>query len=300
MMKDDGPERMEEIFSDQLKRLQTDYIDFYLLHGVDEEGFETVQRLGAYDFIRKKRAEGKVRHVGISFHDTPEVLERILDAYAFDFVQIQLNYLDWTLQNAKRQYELLEERGIPCVVMEPVRGGTLASLDKDAAAALQQARPQDSVASWAIRFVASLPGVLTILSGMTTMDQLTGTTWKPFRTLQPLSGADRETLGTALGIFRKNGIIPCTGCWYCMDCPVGVQIPDNFSRYNVYTVTKDEQAYLRRQLCAARPESARFGLRRLRPVRQPLPAADRHPRKAEDDCGHDGTITRIRERSGQS
>ena len=96
MMQDDGPERMEEIFSDQLRRLQTDYIDFYLLHGVDADGFETVKRLGAYDFIRQKQAEGKVRHVGISFHDTPEVLEKILDTYAFDFVQIQLNYLDWT------------------------------------------------------------------------------------------------------------------------------------------------------------------------------------------------------------
>ena len=242
MMQDDGPERMEEIFSDQLRRLQTDYIDFYLLHGVDADGFETVKRLGAYDFIRQKQAEGKVRHVGISFHDTPEVLEKILDTYAFDFVQIQLNYLDWTMQNAKRQYELLEERGIPCVVMEPVRGGALASLDKDAAAVLKQARPQDSVASWAMRFVASLPGVLTILSGMTTMDQLQDNlgTLSGF---SPLSDADRDTLETAIGIFRKNGIIPCTGCWYCMDCPVGVQIPDNFSRYNIYTVTKDEQAY---------------------------------------------------------
>ena len=123
MMKDDGPERMEEIFSDQLKRLQTDYIDFYLLHGVDEEGFETVKRLGAYDFIRKKQAEGKVRHVGISFHDTPEVLERILDAYAFDFVQIQLNYLDWTFQGAKEKAELAEEYGIPVWVLKKSDGG---------------------------------------------------------------------------------------------------------------------------------------------------------------------------------
>ena len=224
MMQDDGPERMEEIFSDQLRRLQTDYIDFYLLHGVDADGFETVKRLGAYDFIRQKQAEGKVRHVGISFHDTPEVLEKILDTYAFDFVQIQLNYLDWTMQNAKRQYELLEERGIPCVVMEPVRGGALASLDKDAAAVLKQARPQDSVASWAMRFVASLPGVLTILSGMTTMDQLQDNlcTLSGFA---PLSDADRDTLETAIGIFRKNGIIPARAAGIVWTVPWACRSP---------------------------------------------------------------------------
>ena len=206
MMKDDGPERMEEIFSDQLKRLQTDYIDFYLLHGVDEEGFETVKRLGAYDFIRKKQAEGKVRHVGISFHDTPEVLERF-----------------WTPTRSTSSRSSSTIWTGPCRTRSASMNcwRNAASLRRDGAGArrharqpgqrrrrsLQQARPQDSVASWAIRFVASLPGVLTILSGMTTMDQLTDNL-ETLSDFEPLSGADRETLGTALGIFRKNGIIP--------------------------------------------------------------------------------------------
>ena len=236
------PADAPRIFEDQLSRCQVEYFDFYLCHAMNAANFEIMKKNGVYEYLKKEKEAGRIRHLGFSFHDSPDVLRQIVAYGAWDFTQIQLNYLDWELQDAKGQYEILTENGIPVVVMEPVRGGALASLDKDAAAVLKQARPQDSVASWAMRFVASLPGVLTILSGMTTMDQLQDNlcTLSGF---SPLSDADRDTLETAIGIFRKNGIIPCTGCWYCMDCPVGVQIPDNFSRYNFYTVTKDEQAY---------------------------------------------------------
>jgi predicted aldo/keto reductase-like oxidoreductase len=227
------PEDAERIFEEQLERCGVDYFDFYLAHALDEENYAAFEEAHGYEVLARKKAEGKIRHLGFSFHDTPDMLERILDGHAWDFAQLQLNYLDWTLQDAKRQYELLSGRGIPVVVMEPVRGGALAKLSDRATAILSAARPEASAASWAIRYAASLPGVMTVLSGMSDMaqveDNLATTT-----SFTPLSDAERAVLQEALAAYLAAGTIPCTGCRYCMDCPSGVDIPRTFSIYNQY------------------------------------------------------------------
>lgn len=230
-------EDVPRIFEEQLKNLQTDYFDFYLVHNVSTLSLPKIEGFHYIDFLNQKKREGKIRHLGFSFHDTPEILEKTIKMYDWDFAQLQINYLDWELQNAKRQYEILTENNLPVIVMEPVRGGSLANLSGASAEILKQADPQASAASWAFRFVASLPNVLTVLSGMSTAAQVEDNL-KTMSDFQPLAAADYETIERALAEYKKAGAIPCTGCRYCMDCPAGVDIPAVFSIYNEYCFTK--------------------------------------------------------------
>lgn len=229
-------EEVDTYFEEQLRRCQVDYFDYYLVHSMDASRISLLEKFHVYEKLRERQKEGQIRHLGFSFHDSPEVLERIVKAYHWDFVQIQLNYLDWELQKAKQQYQVLEQAGLPCVVMEPVRGGSLASLSPEAVAILQQARPGESAASWAIRFAASKPGVLTVLSGMSAMEQLQDNL-RVMEHFQPITPEEEQVLWKALAEYRKAGTIPCTGCRYCMECPFGVSIPDIFSLYNAYCVS---------------------------------------------------------------
>lgn len=226
-------EDVERIFDEQLRRCKTNYFDFYLAHALDADHYPKFKALGAYEILKRKKDEGKIHHLGFSFHDTPAFLNQILGDYDWDFVQIQLNYLDWTLQDAKSQYEAIVARGLPVVVMEPVRGGALATLSQEAREVLTAATPKRSTASWAIRYAASLPGVMTVLSGMSSMEQLEDnlSTMAPFA---PLSEGERTVLDKALAAYLSAGTVPCTGCRYCMDCPFGVDIPKNFALYNQY------------------------------------------------------------------
>ena len=233
------PEDAPRIFEDQLRRCQVDYFDFYLCHAMGAASFETMKANGVYEYLRKEKEAGRIRHLGFSFHDTPEVLRQILDYGEWDFTQIQLNYLDWELQDAKGQYELLTERGIPVVVMEPVRGGALASLCDEADAVFKAARPDKSVASWAVRYVASLPNVMTVLSGMSTLQQVEDNT-ATMIDFEPLTDSDRKVIEEALEAYRKNKTIPCTGCRYCMDCPFGVDIPGVFKAYNTFAIGRNK------------------------------------------------------------
>ena len=224
----------KRIFADQLERCRTDYFDFYLCHSVGksvEEFTDVYEKTGLLDHLRAQKAAGAIRRLGFSFHGTPEVLRELIARGGWDFVQIQLNYLDWELLDAARQYRILEENGLPCIVMEPVRGGNLVSLCPEAVEILRAARPGASTASWAIRFAASLPNVLTVLSGMSTLEQVRDNveTMSPF---EPLSDSERETLDRARRAYFALGTIPCTGCRYCMDCPSGVDIPGVFAAYN--------------------------------------------------------------------
>ena len=221
-------EDVERIFNEQLQKCQVDYFDFYLFHAQDAGNFKKCQEFGVYEFLSRMKAEGKIRRLGFSFHDTPEVLRHICDTYDWDFAQIQLNYLDWEMQDARTQYQILADRGIPVVVMEPVRGGALASPCDAANILFREERPDKSVASWAIRFVASLPGVLTVLSGMSDMEQVRDNV-DTMTNFEPLTERDREIIDAALEAYRKKDTVPCTGCRYCMDCPFGVDIPKMFA-----------------------------------------------------------------------
>lgn len=236
-------EDADQLFEEQLRKCQVSYFDFYLIHSLGTENFKRTEELDIHDVLRRKKAEGKIRYLGFSFHDTPKLLDTIVHAHEWDFAQIQLNYLDWELQDARGQYEILTANDIPVIVMEPVRGGALATLCERSKTVLAQAEPTASPASWAIRYAASLPNVLTVLSGMTEMSQVRDNvgTMTDFK---PLDEAERNVLRQALEMYKESRTIPCTGCRYCMPCPAGVDIPRIFAAYNQYCVSKNKGAFL--------------------------------------------------------
>jgi len=216
------------LFEEQLRRCKTEYFDFYLLHNVYEKSLDTYldPKWGILDYFREQKRLGRIKHLGFSTHAQLATLEKILDVIGDDmeFCQIQLNYLDWTLQDGKQKYELLTSRGIPVWVMEPVRGGRLAGFTDDRLTAL---RPEASTASWGFRFLQSLPNVKMILSGMSNEAQMHDNV-HTFAQEQPLSHAETQLL-LDIAEGMKN-VIPCTGCRYCCDgCPMGLDIPTMMS-----------------------------------------------------------------------
>ncbi len=224
-------EDVTRLFEEQLRRCRVDYFDYYLLHNQNVRNLAVFEKYGAYEKMRELQKQGKIRKLGFSFHDRPALLKKIIDTYEWDFAQIQLNYLDWDAQDAKRQYELLAGKSIPVVVMEPVRGGSLAQLTPASAAVFTGADPTASLASWAIRYAASLPGVLTVLSGMSNIEQLRDNL-ATMNSFAPLSAAERATVERAVAVYRAAAAVPCTACRYCMDCEFGVDIPHVFTVYN--------------------------------------------------------------------
>ena len=237
-------EDFEKIFQGQLDSCRTDYFDFYLVHNFaqemkradgNEEYFKHFEEIGMYEMLQQKKAEGKVRNIGFSFHGTPSLLRDIVAKYEWDFAQLQINYIDWAATDAKTQYEILAEKNIPVVVMEPLRGGALANLNEKAANVLKAENPDASVASWGIRYAASLPNVLAVLSGMNEIEQLEDNL-KTVNNFKPLTDRERELLTEAAAIYNSSGAIPCTGCEYCLPCPAGVNIPRVFSIYNYYKI----------------------------------------------------------------
>ena len=226
----------DRIFNEQCERAGVDYFDFYLLHSIEEgNNYDTYERLKCFDWGLQKKAEGKIKHFGFSFHGTPALLERVLNDHPeVEFVQIQLNYFDWSnpVIASGKLYEILHERNIPMVIMEPVKGGTLADPAPEAAELFRSVRPEASAASWALRFVGSLDGVMTILSGMSNEVQMDDNL-ATFKNFEPLSGTERDTITKALGIMQGTPTIGCTACRYCCDgCPQGIMIPDIFRLIN--------------------------------------------------------------------
>lgn len=236
------PEDMEKIFNKQLERTGIDCFDFYLLHSLDGKNFDRCEQFGAYNFLLKKREEGFIKNIGFSFHGTVDDMKRIIRAHEWDFAQIQMNYLDWKNQDAETLYQLLTDDGIPIVVMEPVRGGKLASVPVDAEKIMLRSNPNASIASWAIRFVASHPNVMTILSGMNSAEQMQDNL-NSLTDFVPFTKQEYKICATVASIINKKDIISCTGCDYCADCPQGVKISSIFAVYNqVKTgeITKDQ------------------------------------------------------------
>lgn len=215
------------IFEAQLEKCGVEYFDFYLLHNVCETSVDTYldPKWGILDYFREQKRLGRIRHLGFSTHGRVEMIRSFLDRCGedMDFCQIQLNYLDWTLQNAKEKYELLTERGIPVWVMEPVRGGKLAKLSEENEAKLKALRPEDSIASWGFRFLQRLPNVTMVLSGMSNMEQMVDNV-RTFSDESPITKSETDLLlELAEGMTNQN---PCTACRYCVDgCPVGLDIP---------------------------------------------------------------------------
>ncbi len=226
-------EDVTKYFEEQLAKLQTDYVDFYLLHALGKDRWEEIKRIGVLDVLDEWKRQGRIRHLGFSFHDRYECFEEILTYRKWDFCQIQYNYMDTGEQAGDRGYALAEKLGVPLVVMEPVKGGMLAKLPDEVEQAYQALRPGASTASFALRWVASHKNVKVVLSGMSSWEQLEDNlnTFAPF---EPLTDAEQKGIADAVVTLRarvKNG---CTGCRYCMPCPFGVDIPRTFRLWNTY------------------------------------------------------------------
>ena len=237
------PADRDRIFSEQLERCGVDYFDFYLLHSIEDGGNgDTYERLDCFNWALQKKAEGKIRHFGFSFHGSPAYLIQVLDRHPeVEFVQIQLNYADWKnpVVRSGELYEILHARNVPMIIMEPVKGGMLAGLTPELEAMYKAVRPEASVASWALRFVGSLPGVMTILSGMSAEEQVRDNIGT-FTNFEPLTDEERELVGKVRDIMLNVPQIGCTSCRYCTPgCPMNISIPDVFRAVNTMTLYGD-------------------------------------------------------------
>lgn len=231
--------KVKEIFEKQLEKCQVDHFDFYLFHNVCELNIDKYldPKYGVYDYLTEQKRNGRIRHLGFSAHGSYDVIKRFLDAYGKDieFCQLQINYIDWDFQDAKKKVELLKEWNIPVWVMEPLRGGRLASLAPEDEKKLKELRPNETIAAWAFRFLQSLPGVTMILSGMSDFEQMKSNV-KTFETEEPLNEKEMETL-LAIAKHMTQGV-PCTACRYCTShCPQGLNIPELIKLYNEHTFT---------------------------------------------------------------
>ena len=226
-------EDAERIFEEQLTRLQTDYIDFYLMHALSGDSFRKMAELGVVEVLERLKAEGRIKYLGFSFHDSYEAFEEILCYRDWDFCQIQLNYMDAESQAGLKGYRLTEERNVPLVIMEPVKGGSLAAFAEDITGKFRALDPEASVASYALRWVGSLPNVKVVLSGMSTMEQVEDNL-KTFTDFRSLSDEETKTIDDVVALIRSRVQNGCTACRYCMPCPAGVDIPGNFRVWNTY------------------------------------------------------------------
>lgn len=225
-----------------MKRLGVDYVDFYLLHALQLNNRSIYEDYDLWNFVRKQKEKGLVRHWGFSFHGTPEMLDQLLvenpDA---EFVQLQINYADMENANVASRacYEIARKHGKPIVVMEPVKGGLLANPPEKVAEVFTKADPAASFASWAIRYVASMDGIMTVLSGMSNLDQMKDNI-SFMKDFHPLDASEKEVIDQVQQIIRDLGAIPCTACHYCTDgCPANIRIPDIFRAFNIYKIYQD-------------------------------------------------------------
>lgn len=230
---------VEKILKIQLERFDTEYIDFYLLHALNKGSWKQMSDMGVYDYCLELKKQGKIKHLGFSFHDDYEGFEQIINAREWDFCQIQLNYMDTEDQAGIKGYELAEKLGVPVIVMEPVKGGSLANFPDEINDELKKINPNASAASWALRWAGTLPGVKVILSGMSTPEQVEDNikTFGDFKPLNETEFSVIESVKKKLEARVKNN---CTGCNYCMPCPAGVNIPYNFNIWNQYGIYENK------------------------------------------------------------
>lgn len=231
----DSAEGMEEVFETQRQKTGAEYFDYYLIHDIEASYYEKFTKYGAFEWLKNKKEQGLVRQMGFSFHDTPELLDRVLFEHPeMDFVQLQINYLDWESEKIRSRecYETARRHGKSIIVMEPVKGGVLSVLPGTAQRLLYAAHPDWSPAQWAVKFAAGLDGVMMVLSGMSSIGQVDDNT-AYMNDFKPLDESEIELLTECARIIRSDVRIDCTGCSYCTDgCPMQIPIPRYFSLYN--------------------------------------------------------------------
>ncbi len=231
-------EEAEETFRIQMERMQTDYVDFHLLHSLNKKSFDEIKSNGVIEWQEEKKAQGVFKHIGFSFHDKPEVLEEILAYKDWDFCQLQINYLDWELYQSKEMYELANKYNVPIIVMEPIRGGSLSNPHDDVKNIFRKVRPDLSPSAIALRYVANLDNILTILSGMSIEEHV----YENIETISNFEGLNTEEeqmYKDARASFARLPLIPCTSCKYCDICPAQIEMWELFSKYNHYISYND-------------------------------------------------------------
>ncbi|WP_321002310.1 aldo/keto reductase [Eisenbergiella porci] len=234
-------DKVESIFEAQLEKCGVDYFDFYLFHNVCEMNIDAYldEKYGIFDYLMEQKKKGRIRHLGFSAHGSYDIMKRFLDAYGehMEFCQIQLNYLDWSFQNARAKVDLLKAHHIPVWVMEPLRGGKLASLEDENAAVLKGLRPEEGIPAWAFRFLQSIPGVTMVLSGMSNFQQMQENI-AVFEEDKPLDEKEMAALLEVADRMVKKIALPCTACHYCVShCPKGLDIPALLELYNEHCFT---------------------------------------------------------------
>ena len=227
---------MESIFQEQLVNCGVTFFDYYLLHSVGANVYEKCRKYGAFHFLKRKKDEGKIQAAGISFHDTPELLRKVLDEYSdcIDFIQLQINYADMDQANIRGRecLAVANEYGKPVIVMEPCKGGTLVNVPEEAARLMKDFAPDVSIASWAMRFAAGQPGVIRVLSGMNTMEQVRDNC-RTLADFKPLTKEECAVIDRVVDIINAQTAVPCTACEYCTHgCPKNIAIPQYFAIYN--------------------------------------------------------------------
>ncbi len=233
--------KAEEIFEKQLEKCQTTYFDFYLFHNVYEGNIDDYLNpdYQTFEYLLEQKKKGRIRHLGFSAHGSKEVITRFLEAYGehIEFCQLQLNYMDWHFQKCEEKVALLKKWNIPVWVMEPLRGGKLATASEEMSAKMNALRPEETIPAWAFRFLQSLPEVTMVLSGMSNLQQLKENI-KTFEADQPLSDHEMHILLEQIDLESKKAGLPCTACHYCTShCPQELEIPELIALYNEHKIT---------------------------------------------------------------
>ncbi len=236
-------EDVRKIFEEQLKKCQVEYFDFYMCHNINKNSVDTYRNVAMYDELVKLKKEGRIKYLGFSFHGTPDILREVVKEHKWDFAQLQINYLDWDVVKAKEQYDIVQAEGIPVTVMEPLRGGGLVNLSDKALAKLKEHYPDTTPASFGLRWAASRKNVVTVLSGMSNLQQVKENI-QTFIDYKEMTEDEIKVADEISKIIQSQGEINCTACKYCMEvCPRGINIPAAFALYNQYKVSKSKMSF---------------------------------------------------------